>query len=172
MGPSLPGESGVVGPVHTRPFQAQSAFSPKGEHVWIWFPALANTYKASVPRLEEAAETLLGPRASRYRGETGKRCFPEQTRIGAEVGFPRRVSLSRMQLPEASFVPFLRWALGGSLPTWRKRGSGASAHKAFSGPIRLLPKRRARLDLVSSSSEHLQSISAQVGRGSRDTPWP
>ena len=76
----------------------------------------------------------------RARGETGKQRFPEQTRIGAEPGFPRRVSLSQMQLPEASFVPFLRWALGGSLPTWRKRGAVARAHKAFSGPIRLLPK--------------------------------
>ena len=54
------------------------------------------------------------------RGETRKRCFPEQGRIGAERGFPRRVSLSRMQLPEASFVPFVRWALTGSLPTCRK----------------------------------------------------
>ena len=54
------------------------------------------------------------------RGETRKRCFPEQRRIGAERGFPRRVSLSRMQLPEASFVPFVRWDLAGSLPTCRK----------------------------------------------------
>ena len=56
------------------------------------------------------------------RGETRKRCFPEQTRIGAELGFPRRVSLSRMQLPEASFIPILRWALACSLPSWRKVG--------------------------------------------------
>ena len=45
-----------------------------------------------------------------------------------------------MQLPEASFVPFLRWALGGSLPSWRNVGVGASAHKAFLGPIGLLPE--------------------------------
>ena len=32
----------------------------------------------------------------RPRGETRTRCFPEQTRIGAELGFPRRVSLSRI----------------------------------------------------------------------------
>src|SRR5512134_2378603 len=54
------------------------------------------------------------------RGEIRKRCFPEQRRIGAELGFLRRVSLSRRQLPEASFVPFVRWALAGSLPTCRK----------------------------------------------------
>ena len=76
----------------------------------------------------------------RPRGETGKRCFAEQTRIGAELGFPRRVSLSRKQLPEASFVPFLRSTLAGTLPLWQSVGCGASAHKAFSGPIRLLPE--------------------------------
>ena len=73
-------------------------------------------------------------------GETRKRCFPEQTRIGAELGFPRRISLSRMQLPEARFVPFLDGPYGvPSLPggMW---SSGAIAQKAFSGPIRLLPK--------------------------------
>ena len=58
----------------------------------------------------------------RAKGETSKHCFPEQTRIGAELGFPRRVSLSQKQLRETSFVPFLRWALGGSLPSWRKLG--------------------------------------------------
>ena len=74
------------------------------------------------------------------RGETRKRCFPEQTRIGAELGFPRRVSLSRMQLPEASFVPFLRWALVGPPIAGGMWGAGSSAHKAFSGPISFLPK--------------------------------
>ena len=44
-----------------------------------------------------------------------------------------------MQLPEASFVPYLRWALAGSPHSWQSVGVGASAHKAFSGPIRLLP---------------------------------
>ena len=52
------------------------------------------------------------------RVESRKRCFPEQTRIGAELGFSRRVSLSQMKLPEPTFLPFLRWALGGSLPSW------------------------------------------------------
>ena len=56
------------------------------------------------------------------RGETRKRCFPEQTRIRAELGFPRRVSLSRKQLPEASFVPFLRWSLAGSRRRWQRVG--------------------------------------------------
>ena len=71
-------------------------------------------------------------------GETRKRCFPEQTRIGAELGFPRRVSLLRMQLPEASFVPFLRWALVVPSIAGGMWCAGASAHKDFSGTIHLL----------------------------------
>ena len=45
-----------------------------------------------------------------------------------------------MQLPEASFVPFLRWALVGPSLAGKGWGAGASAHKAFSGPISFLPK--------------------------------
>ena len=45
-----------------------------------------------------------------------------------------------MQLPEASFVPFLRWALLGPSLDGRMWGAGASAQKAFSDPIRLLPE--------------------------------
>ena len=59
----------------------------------------------------------------RAKGVTGKRCFPELTLTGAELSFPRRVSLSRRQLPEIRFVQFLRWALGGFLPSWRRVGS-------------------------------------------------
>ena len=67
----------------------------------------------------------------RPRGETRKRCFPEQTRIGAELGFPRKVSLSQMKRPEASFVPFLRWALRGSLPRWQNVGCWGQCSKGL-----------------------------------------
>ena len=108
----------------------------------------------------------------RPRGETRKRCFPEQTRIGAEIAFPRRGSLSRRQLPEASFVPFLRWALGGSLPSWRKLGWWGQCTQGLFRPHPPSPQRRARLELVSSSSDHKHSISAQAAGGSPDPPWP
>ena len=45
-----------------------------------------------------------------------------------------------MLLPEASFVPFLRWDLPDPSLAGKMWDVGASAHKAFSGPIRLLPK--------------------------------
>ena len=46
-----------------------------------------------------------------------------------------------MELPEASFVPFLKWALGGFPLVSEKWAGGASAQKDFSGPICILPKR-------------------------------
>ena len=43
-------------------------------------------------------------------------------------------------IPEASFVPLLRWALVVLSLAGEGWGAGASAHKALSGPIRLLPE--------------------------------
>jgi len=104
------------------------------------------------------------------RGETRKRCFPEQTRIGAELGFPRRVSLSRMQLLETSFVPFLRWALAGTIPSCQSVGCWGQCTQGLLSLHRSSSQTRARLELVSSSSDHQQSTSAQGAGGSPDPP--
>jgi len=45
-----------------------------------------------------------------------------------------------MQLPEPSFVPFLRWALAGSLPSWKRVGFWGQCTQGLSGPICLLPE--------------------------------
>ena len=78
-------------------------------------PSQATTRKALVHREREAAQTLLGPRASTALGEKPASTAFLNKRIGVELGFPRRLSLSQMQLREASFVSFLRWALGADL---------------------------------------------------------
>ena len=106
------------------------------------------------------------------RGETSKHCFPEQTRIGVELGFPRRLSLSQMQLREASLVPFLRGALGGSLPSWRRVGCWGQCTQGLFRPHPPSPQKRARLEVFSISSDHQQSTSAQGVGGSPDPPWP
>ena len=86
----------------------------------------------------------------RARLEKGKCCFPGQRRIGAEVGSRWRVPPSRMQLPEASLVPFLRWALSGSLPSWlRMRCWGLYTQSIFRTNLHT-SRRRARLELVSA----------------------
>ena len=106
------------------------------------------------------------------RGETRKRCFPEQRRIGAELGFPRRVSLSQMKLPEPSFVPFLRWALGVSLPSWRNMGCWGQCTQGLFWPHPPSPQRSAHLELVSISRDHQHSTSAKGAVGSTEPPWP
>ena len=107
------------------------------------------------------------------RGETRKRCFPEQTRIGAELDFPRRVSLSRMQLPEASFVPFLRWSLGGSLPIWQKVGWWGQCTQGLFRPHPLLPKQEHVWNCIpapattSKAPVHREQEAAQILLGPR-----
>ena len=104
------------------------------------------------------------------RGETRKHCLPEQRRIGAELDFLRRVSLSEMKLPEPSFVPFLRWALAGSLPSWRNMGCWGQCTQGIFRPHSTSPCSRARLELVSSYSDDLQTTSVHGAAGSPDPP--
>ena len=74
MGPSLAGEGwGAVATEHNA-FSGPIHLLLKGEHVWRWFPAPGTTSKALVGREQEAAQTLLGPRAS-----TGLEEKPEST---------------------------------------------------------------------------------------------
>ena len=108
----------------------------------------------------------------RPRGEIGKRCFAEQTRTGAELAFPRRVSLLRRQLPEARFVPFLRWALGGSLPLRRRVGCCGQCTDRQSVVYRTSVGRGGRRVMESRSGDPRPSSSAQGTRGSPDPPRP
>ena len=108
----------------------------------------------------------------RARSELNKGCDPEPSRIGAEVCSPSTVSLCRMQLLEARLVPFRRWGLGVSLHSWLLGG--------LLGPVQTMPfhehqpypRRRTRLELISSSGHHQPSRSAHGARGSPDPPWP
>ena len=56
-------------------------------------------------------------------GENGLRCFLHPRRVGAVVCCRRRVSLCRMQLPEARLGPSVRRGLGAVRPIWL-RGHG------------------------------------------------
>ena len=157
--------------MHTRPFQAPSASSLK----YRTFGVGLQLHRP--PAKHQCTGSRRHPRPSLFygkqwaRGETRKRCFPEPRRIGAELGFPRRVSLLRMQLPEASFVPFLRWALVGPSIDGGMWFAGASSHKAFHAPSAFFPK-ESTFELVSSSSDHQHSTSAQGAGGNPEHPWP
>ena len=162
----------MLGPVHTRPFQAPPP-SPR------WRACLELVSSSSDHQHSTGAQGARGtPDPPRTYGEhrdkavTGKRCFPELTRTGAELGFPSRVSLSRRQLSEIRFVQFLRWALGGSLPSRRRVGCWGQCTQGLFSPHPPSPRRRARLELVSSSGHHQHSTGAQGAGGSPDPPRP
>ena len=162
----------MLGPVHTRPFQAPSTFPSKESTFGGVF------HLRRPPAEHQCTGSRRKPRPSFFLlraigyGRNQKHCFPEQTRIGVELGFPRRLSLSQMQLREASFVPFLRGALGGSLPSWRRVGCWGQCTQGLFRPHPPSPQKRARLEVFSISSDHQQSTSAQGGGGSPDPPWP
>ena len=100
------------------------------------------------------------------------RCFPEPRRVGAVVGCPRRLSLCRMQLPEASFGPSVRRGLGDQRPSWlRGHGCGVDP-KGLRVPNPASPPRRTRGEWVSGSGDPQQSSRAQGARGSPARLWP
>ena len=107
----------------------------------------------------------------RARGEKGKRCFAEQRRMGALVGSPRRVYLSRMQLSEPRFQPWVRWGLGTEFPSWLRGECWGLRPEGIFRPTPASPRRRTRLEWVSSSGDHQQSSRAQGARGSPDSLW-
>ena len=140
MGPSLAGGGWGAGASAHKAFSDPIHILPEGEHVCRGFPApvTLGKHRRTGSRRQPRPSSAEGQH--RPRGETGKRCFAEQTGTGAELAFPRRVSLSRRQLPEARFVPFLRWALGGSLPSRRRVGCWGHCTQGLFRPHRLLPE--------------------------------
>ena len=64
MGPSVAGERwGGVASAH-KAFSGPIRLLPEVEQFWSWFSALPTTSNAPLPREPEAAQTLLGQRAS------------------------------------------------------------------------------------------------------------
>ena len=79
---------------------------------------------------------------------------------------PRRVSLCRMQLPEARFGPSLRRGLGAERPSWlRVHGCGLGA-EGLCAPNPASPRRRTRGQCDSGAGNPQQSSRAQGSRGS------
>ena len=78
----------MAGACANKAFSSHIGLLHEGEHVWSGFQAMETTHHATRPTDPEVAQTLLDPMGSI---ELGKRCFPEQKRIGAEVGSPSTV---------------------------------------------------------------------------------
>ena len=94
------------------------------------------------------------------------RCFPEPRRLGVVVCCPRRVSLCRMQLPEAGFGPSVRRGLGAERPSWLRGHGWAQGAEGLRAPNPASPRRRTRWEWVSGAGDPEQSSRAQGARGS------
>ena len=93
-------------------------------------------------------------------GENGLHCFPEPRRVGGVVCCPRRVSLCRMQLPEARHGLSLRRGLGGERLNWlRGHGWGLGA-EGLHAPNPTSQRRRTSGEWGSGAGDPQQSSSA------------
>ena len=96
---------------------------PEVEHVWSWFPALAMTCKAPVHREQEAAQTLLVPMASNGLGEKPESAaFLSKDALGLSLVSRGELHFRECSSKKLVLCLFLRCALAGSLPSWRKLG--------------------------------------------------
>ena len=93
------------------------------------------------------------------------RCFPEPRRVG-DVCCKRRLSLCRMQLPEARFGPSVLRGLRAEQPSWlRGHGCGLGV-EGLRAPNPASPPRITRGEWVSGIGDPQQSSRAQGARGS------
>ena len=99
------GSGGMAGAGRRSPSRTQSYF-PTNENPWgLCFPRRRPPAKQQGPGIQVQPSPALPYGERRAGGENGLRCFPEPRRLGLLVCCPRRVSLCRMQLPEARFGP-------------------------------------------------------------------
>ena len=92
----------------------------------------------------------LGER--RPGGENGLRCFPEPRRVGA-VCCTRRLSLCRMQLPEARFWPSVRRGLGAERPSCVRGHDWGLGAEGLHAPNPASPPRRTPGEWVSGAGD-------------------
>ena len=124
-------------PGRRRPSRAQSCF-PAKENPWrVGFGHRRPPATQQGPGSQGQPRPAFPSGERRPGGENGLRCFPEPRRVGAVVCCPRRLSLCRMQLPEARFGPSVRGASALSGRAGSGGMAGAWAQKAFARQIPL-----------------------------------
>ena len=118
----------------------------EGEPVGSGFRAPETPSKAAGPR--EPGQPRPGSPYGEQRagGENGLRCFLDPRRVGAVVCCPRRVSLCRMQLPEARLGPSVRRGLGAERPSWHRRHGWGLGAELLRAPNPASPRRRTHGD--------------------------
>ena len=126
-------------PGRRRPSRAQSCFPPKENPLGVGFGHRRPPAKQQGPGSQGQPRPALPSGERRAGGEKGLRCCPEPRRVGAVDCCPRRLSLCRMQPPEARFGSSVRPGLALSVQAGSGSMAAAWAQKAFARPI-LLPR--------------------------------
>ena len=148
-----------------RPSRAQFCF-PAKENPWgVGFGHRRPPAKHQGPGSQGQPRPTLPSGEQRAGGENGLRCFPEPRRVGAVVCCPRRLSLCRMQRPEARFGRSVRRGLGDERPSWLKGHGCGLGPEGLRVPNPASPPRRTRGEWVSGTGDPQQSSRAQGARG-------
>ena len=161
------GSGGMSGAWDQKAFARPILLPHQGETVGSGFRASETPSKEVGPREPRAAPPCFALWRAEWGVQNGLRCFPEPRRVGAVVGCPRRLSLCRMQLPEARFGPSVRRDLGAERPSWlRGHGWGLGA-EGLRAPNPTSPPRRTPGEWVLVAGDYQQSSRTQ---GTRGTP--
>ena len=140
------GSGGMAGAWAQNFFALPILLPHEGEHVRSGFRVPETPSKAAGPKEPEATQPRIALWRAQGRGENRLRCFPELRRLGVVVCCPRRLSLCRMQLPEARLGPSVRRGLGAERPSWHRRhGLGLGAER-LRAPNPASPRRRTHGD--------------------------
>ena len=156
------GSRGMAGAGRRRLSRAQSCF-PTKENTWgLGLRRRRPPAKQQGPGSQGQASPALRYGERGAGGENGLRCFLDLSHVESVVCCPRRVSLCRMQLPEARLGPSVRQDLGAERPSWlRVYGWGLGA-EGLRAPNPASPRRRTRGEWVSGTGDHQQSSRAQA----------
>ena len=140
------GSGGMAGAWAQKAFARPILLPHEGEPVGSGFRAPETPSKAAGPR--EPGQPRPGSPYGEQRagGENGLRCFLDPRRVGAVVCCPRRVSLCRMQLPEARLGPSVRRGLGAERPSWHRRHGWGLGAELLRAPNPASPRRRTHGD--------------------------
>ena len=169
---SLAGSGGLLGPAPRRHFPANSCFSTKENRFGVDSHLRILPPKQQGPGSQRQPRPTLAYVDQRARGKKGQRCFAQQRCIGAVVCSPRRVYLSRMQLPAWSLERSVSCGLVAEFPSWIWGDCTGPCPEGIFLPTPASPRSRTRLEWLFSSGDHQQSSRAKEARGSPNALWP
>ena len=149
-----------MGPGRRRPSRSQSCFPTKVNLWGVGFGRRRPPAKQQGPGSQGQPSPALPYGERRAVVEKSLCRFPALRQVEAVVCCPRRVSLCRMQLPEARFGPSLRQGLGSEQPSLlRGHGWGLGA-EGLGVPNHASPRRRTRGEWDSGAGDPQQSSRA------------